>query len=195
MTRAFEIRPQLFVLSFCQFSRDSLSTLGIEENHILAVDLFALLWCRIRAGNVEIPVLHESRNMYSRRLLFADLQTARCSPSLKHRARHSMGIWLRPARRTLQNPGQPEAATHDNPAIGRRAQAKPARQTLQDTFWRRRSVHGTCAISPPIRPLRGANAGFCGQACSSMWQRSHSRPVCSSWRTLAIIENKSLDRI
>src|SRR5216684_7023573 len=98
--------------------------------------------------------------MYSRRLLFADLQTARCSPSLKHRARHSMGIWLGPARRTLQNPGQPEAATHDNPAIGRRAQAKPTRQPLQDTFWRRRSVNGTCPISPTDLPTTWSKCGF-----------------------------------
>src|SRR5260221_2602463 len=98
--------------------------------------------------------------MYSRRLLFADLQTARCSPSLKHRARHSMGIWLGPARRTLQNPGQTEAATHDNPAIGRRAQAKPARQPLQDTFWPRRSVNGTCPYIPTDSPTTWTKCGF-----------------------------------
>ena len=59
MTRAFQIRPKLFVLSFCQLSRNSFSPLGIKEAHIRAIDLFALLRCRIRARNVKIPVLHE----------------------------------------------------------------------------------------------------------------------------------------
>jgi site-specific DNA recombinase len=59
LTRAFEISPKLFVLSFCQFSRDSLSSLGIEETHILEIDLLALVCCRIGARNVEMAVLHE----------------------------------------------------------------------------------------------------------------------------------------
>jgi hypothetical protein len=33
--------------------------LGIEETHVLAIDLLALLCCRIGAQNVEMPVLHE----------------------------------------------------------------------------------------------------------------------------------------
>src|SRR5664280_1132877 len=58
-TRAFQIRLELFVLSFCQFSRDSFSPLGIEESHILVIDPLALLCRRIRARSVEIPILHE----------------------------------------------------------------------------------------------------------------------------------------
>ena len=59
MTRAFYFRLKLFVLFSCQVSRHSLSPLGIEEAHILAIDLLALFRRRIGARNVEIPVLHE----------------------------------------------------------------------------------------------------------------------------------------
>lgn len=106
-----------------------------------------------------------------------------------------MEVWLGPVRRTLQNPGQTEATSPDNPAIGRRAQAKPARQPLPDTFWRRRSVNGTYARSPPpIRPLRGANAGFCGQVCSSLWQRRHTQPDYQSRRPVAIVEHRVVEQ-
>jgi hypothetical protein len=56
---ALDIRPELFVLSFGQRSRDSLAPLRIEESHVRAIDLFALFCCRIGARNVEIPILHE----------------------------------------------------------------------------------------------------------------------------------------
>src|SRR5229473_3139685 len=71
-----------------------------------------------------------------------------------------MGVWLGPVRRTLQNLGQTEAASHECPAIGRRAQAKPARPPLQDNFWRRRSVNGTCARSPTDSPTTCSKCGF-----------------------------------
>jgi hypothetical protein len=74
LTRAFQIRPELLVLSFCQFSRNSFSPLGIEETHILAIDLLALLCRRIRARNVEIPVLHE---------VVIGIAAARFSPACK----------------------------------------------------------------------------------------------------------------
>src|SRR5450432_1371509 len=83
-----------------------------------------------------------------------------------------MVVWLEPVRRTLQNPGQTEATTPNNPAIGRRAQAKLARQPLQDTFWRRCSVNGTCARSPhrfahyvvQMRVFAGKRVPRCGNA-------------------------------
>ena len=59
MTRPFEIDPKLFVLSFCQFSRNSFSPLSIQVVNIFPIDLFAFLCRRIRACDVENPVLHE----------------------------------------------------------------------------------------------------------------------------------------
>ena len=55
----FKIGPKLFVLSFCQFSRNSFSPLSIQVVDILPIDLFAFLCRRIRACDVENPVLHE----------------------------------------------------------------------------------------------------------------------------------------
>ena len=57
--RPFHIRPELFVPSCCQFSRNSFSPLGIQVTHILAINPFAFICRRIRARNIEIPVLHE----------------------------------------------------------------------------------------------------------------------------------------
>lgn len=59
MTPAFEIRPELFVESFSQRRRHGLAPLGIEESHIFAIDLLALLFRQIGARNVKIPILHE----------------------------------------------------------------------------------------------------------------------------------------
>jgi hypothetical protein len=59
LTRSFQVRSKLFVSSFCQSSRESLSLLGVEEIHIAAIDLLAFICGRIRARNVETPVLHK----------------------------------------------------------------------------------------------------------------------------------------
>ena len=59
MTISFDIRAELFVLSFCKFRRDSFPSLGIEEAYIFAIDPVALLGCRIGTGNIEIATLHE----------------------------------------------------------------------------------------------------------------------------------------
>jgi hypothetical protein len=59
LTRPFKIGPKLFVLSFCQFSRNSFSPLSIQVVDILPIDLFAFLCRRIGACDVENPVLHE----------------------------------------------------------------------------------------------------------------------------------------
>jgi hypothetical protein len=59
LTRPFEVGPKLFVLSFRQFSRNSFSPLRIQVIDILPIDLFAFLCRRIRACDVEHPVLHE----------------------------------------------------------------------------------------------------------------------------------------
>jgi hypothetical protein len=59
LTRPFKIGPKLFVLSFCQFRRNSFSPLSIQVVDILPIDLFAFLCRRIGACDVEHPVLHE----------------------------------------------------------------------------------------------------------------------------------------
>jgi hypothetical protein len=56
--------------------RNSFSPLGIKEVHIRAIDLLALLCCRIRARNVEITVLHE---------VVIGIAAARFSPARKPR--------------------------------------------------------------------------------------------------------------
>ncbi len=168
MTHAFEIRPKLFVLSFCQFSRDSLSTLGIEENHILAVDLFALLWCRIRARNVEIPVLHEVEICIAPACF-----SPACKPrvAVRHRStalviRWAFGLDLLGAffkisgmlrrRPTKTQPQRDERKQSQRNGCKKALFGAAARET----------VH---ARDPtPIRSLRAANADFCGQAGPSM---------------------------
>ena len=59
MTLSFEIRAELFVLSFCKFRRNSFSPFGIEEAYIFSIDPVALLCCWIWTGNIEITTLHE----------------------------------------------------------------------------------------------------------------------------------------
>lgn len=59
MTHVFEIRPKPLVLSFGKLSQDGLAPLGIEENHVRAVDLLVLFCRRIGTRNVESPTLHE----------------------------------------------------------------------------------------------------------------------------------------
>ena len=73
-----------------------------------------------------------------------------------------------PVRRTLQNPEPAGMATHEYPAKGRQAPEKPAQQSLKMLLGAtaQQTVHAL--DPPPIRALRAANAGFCGQACSSM---------------------------
>jgi hypothetical protein len=76
LTGAFDIRLKLFILSSRQFSRHILSPLGIEEAHVLAIDLLALFRCRIGSGNVEIAVLHE---------VVISIASARLSPACEPR--------------------------------------------------------------------------------------------------------------
>jgi len=55
----FQIGWNWFVSFFCQFRRDGRSPLGVEESHVLAIDLLAFLGGRIRTRDVETAVLHE----------------------------------------------------------------------------------------------------------------------------------------
>jgi hypothetical protein len=160
LTRAIQIRLRLFVLFFCQFSRDTFSPLGIEESHILAVDLLALLCCRIRARDVEIPVLHE---------VVICIAAARFSPARKPRVavrhqstafviRWGFGLDLFDAffkisgklrrRPTKTRPQDDERKQSQLNGYDKALFGVPAPET----------VHAL--DSPPIRSLRAANAGF-----------------------------------
>ena len=195
MTRAFEIRLQLFVLSFCQFSRDSLSTLGIEENHILAVDLFALLWCRIRARNVEIPVLHEVE---------ISIAAACFSPTRKPRVavRHRsnalvirwwfgldlLGAFFKISGKLRRRPTKTQPRHDERQQSQRKGYKKAVFGAAA-----RESVH---ARDPPtVRSLRATNADFCGQAgrrCSNTATVSCKLFIEAN---SALIEDQSLNRV
>jgi hypothetical protein len=152
LTRAFHIRPQLFVLSFCQFSRNSFPPLRIEEAHILAIDLLAFFCCRIRARNVEFPVLHEVVNRYSRRPPFSDLQTARCSLSAGHRARHSMGGGLDLFEALFKIPGRVEwRPTNTQPQDDERDKNQRDRQCKMLFGAVRKTVHALDPTDPSTR--------------------------------------------
>jgi hypothetical protein len=163
LTRAFQIRLELIALSSCQFSRNTLSPLGIEERHILAVDLLALLCCRIGARNVEIPVLHE---------VVIRIAAVRFSPARKPRVavRHQSALVIRwgcgldlfdallkisgklRRRPTKTQPQDDERKRTQRNGYDKVLFGVPAPET----------VHAL--DSPLIRSLRAANAGFCGQA-------------------------------
>ena len=105
-----------------------------------------------------------------------------------------MGVWLEPVRRTLQNLGQAEAMTRENPAIRRPGQARPLRRPLKCGFLRSRSTNDTCLGLPTDSSLRAAIAGFCGQAFSYV----AARPQPSGFfcrRIPAIFAHKSSDKV
>ena len=168
MTRPFKIGPKLFVLSFCQFSRNSFSPLSIEVVDILPIDLFAFLCGRIGACDVENPVLHEVVIRVAAGCLSPAPQTGRCSPSLEHRPRHSVGRWHEPVRRILQNPEQAEAPKPSHKTINAsKAPTGHKSRCLTPPF----KTRCMCAGSPDS-PLGAAIADFCGQAF--VLQRRHS---------------------
>ncbi len=88
---------------------------GIEESHILAIDLLALLGCRIGTRNVEIPVLHE---------VVICIAAARFSPARKPRVCDSAG---RQSRVRITN------AYGYWPQLPKRS----PEETLTRTIWRR----------------------------------------------------------
>jgi len=160
LTRAFEIRLQLFVPSFCQFSRDSLSTLGIEENHILAVDLFALLRCRIRTRNVEIPVLHEVEICIA-----AACFSPTCKASVAAHHQNTalvirwgfgldlLGAFFKISGKLRRRPTKTQPQ-HDERKQSQRNECNKA--LFGAAVWE--TVHAR--DPPPIRSLRAANADF-----------------------------------
>jgi len=161
----------------------------IEEAHIRAIDRFALLCRRIRARNVEIPVLHEVVIFIAATGFCAGLQIARCSRSSRHCARHWTGLGFNLFDALFTIPRGSGRRHNENSATRRRSISNASPAGITNCILAaaaQQTVHAQ--NSPPIRSLLCCKMRvFTGKRARRCSKRRNSRPLCLSRRTLAMI--------